>query len=231
VVKEMKMNKLILFDIDGTLIDTGGAGTTSLNKAFYKLFGVKGAFKDISMAGKTDIQIIKEGLKSHGFTYGDGNIGAMINAYLEFLKDEIDNPRRKLKPGIMGILNLLREMGMTLGLLTGNLEEGAKIKLSPFGLYEYFLEGAFGSDHEDRDMLLPIVIQKFLRIGLEFSPEECIVVGDTPRDVKCAKVHGACCIAVATGSYTKEHLLNTEADIVLDSLAEIERCVNFITGV
>jgi len=223
------MNKLVLFDIDGTLIDTGGAGTTSLNKAFCKLFSIKDAFKGISMAGKTDIQIIKEGLKSHGFPHEDGNIDVMVNAYIEFLKDEIDNPRRKIKPGIMEILNLLREMGMTIGLLTGNLEKGARIKLEPFGLNEYFLEGAFGSDHEDRDMLLPIAIQKFLRLGLGFSLKGCIVVGDTPRDVKCAKVHGACCIAVATGPYTKEHLLETEADIVFDSLAEVERCVNFIT--
>ncbi len=222
------MKKLILFDIDGTLIHTGGAGTTSLNKAFYKLFGIKDAFKSISMAGKTDIQIMKQGLSSHGLPDMDGNVEALINGYLQYLKDEINNPQRKFKPGIIEMLDLLKEQGMTLGLLTGNLEKGAKIKLSPFGLNEYFLDGAFGSDHEDRDRLLPIAIQKFSGIGFEFSPGDCIVVGDTPRDVRCAKVHGAYSIAVATGPYKKEDLLNTDADIVLDSLAEVEKCMSFI---
>lgn len=222
------MKKLILFDIDGTLIDTGEAGTASLNKAFYKLFDIRDAFKNISMAGKTDIQIIREGLEVHGFSRVDGNIDAVVNAYLEFLKYEINNPRRRLKPGIKEILRLLREMEMSLGLLTGNLEKGARIKLSPFRLNEYFPDGAFGSDHEDRDMLLPIAIQKFSRKGFDFSIRDCIVVGDTPRDVRCAKVHGAHCIAVATGPYSMEELLATDADIVLDSLAEVERCMEFI---
>jgi phosphoglycolate phosphatase-like HAD superfamily hydrolase len=222
------MRRLILFDIDGTLIDSGEAGTRSLNKAFYELFGIRDAFKHISMAGKTDIEIMKEGLRAHGFPERDGNLKMMVKMYLRFLEDEIENPRRRIKPGIKEILDLLSEMEMPLGLLTGNLERGARIKLSPFGLNEYFLDGAFGSDHEDRDRLLPIAIQKFLRIGFKFSPQDCIVIGDTPRDVRCAKIHGAYCIAVATGPYSKEYLLNTDADIVLESLAESERCLNFI---
>jgi len=222
------MKKLILFDIDGTLIETGGAGTRALNKAFYELFGIREAFKGISMAGKTDIQIMKEGLGTHGLSKENNNLVKVVEMYLHFLEKEIENPHRRIKPGIKEILDSLREMEMPLGLLTGNLEKGAKIKLSPFGLHEYFLTGAFGSDHEDRDMLLPIAIQKFSKMGFNFSPRECVVIGDTPLDVRCAKIHGACCIAVATGPYSKEHLLATEADIVLNSLAEIERCLNFI---
>jgi phosphoglycolate phosphatase-like HAD superfamily hydrolase len=222
------MKKLILFDIDGTLIDTGGAGTRSLNKAFFKLFGIENAFKDISMAGKTDIQIMKQGLKAYGFTDSDGNLRDLINAYLHFLKIEIENPRKRLKPGILEMLNLLKAQEIPLGLLTGNLESGAKIKLGAFGLNEYFLNGAFGSDHEDRDMLLPIALEKFSRMGFHFSPSDCIVVGDTPRDVRCAKVHGAYCIAVATGPYTKEELLRTQADIVLESFANTKNYIEFI---
>jgi len=221
------MEKLILFDIDGTLIHTGGAGTASLNMAFNRLFGIKDAFQNMSMAGKTDIEIIKQGLETYGFPQ-DGNLEAMVKWYLYYLKDEINNPRRELKPGITEVLNLLREQGMLLGLLTGNLEEGAAIKLGSFGLNEYFLEGAFGSDHEDRDMLLPIALKKFSQRGFEFNPRDCIVVGDTPRDVRCAKIHGAYCLAVATGPYKKEELLDTDADIVLDSLEDVERCMNFI---
>jgi phosphoglycolate phosphatase len=129
-----------------------------------------------------------------------------------------------MKPGVVDLLDLLKDRGVSLGLLTGNLEEGARIKLSPFRLNDYFLDGAFGSDHEDRNELLPVAIKKFTSRGFPYAPEECIVVGDTPRDVICAKVHGAFCIAVATGPYSKEELLRTDADIVFDSFADSGKC-------
>ncbi|MEE8423109.1 MAG: HAD family hydrolase [Thermodesulfobacteriota bacterium] len=222
------MRKLILFDIDGTLIHTGGAGTLSMNKAFFELFSIQDAFKNIPMAGKTDKQIMKEGLISHSLPYMDGNVDLLVKGYLQNLRVEIHNPQRKLKPGIIEVLNVLREKGAALGLLTGNLEQGALIKLEAFDLNEYFLDGAFGSDHEDRNRLLPVALEKFSKRGLSFSAGDCIVVGDTPLDVQCAKVHGARCLAVATGPYTKEQLLNTDADIVFDSLADTERCLEFI---
>ncbi len=222
------MNRLILFDIDGTLISTGGAGTRALDRAFNELFGIRDAFRNISMAGKTDPEIMREGLRAHGFSRADGNLEKMKDMYLHFLRQEIENPRRHLKPGIMEALTLFNREGITLGLLTGNLRQGAQIKLSPFGLDKFFPDGAFGSDDEDRDKLLPIAIGKFAKKGLEFSPEDCIVVGDTPRDVRCAKVHGATCIAVATGPYSKEYLLDTEADIVLGSFEEREKYMDLI---
>jgi phosphoglycolate phosphatase-like HAD superfamily hydrolase len=222
------MKKLILFDIDGTLINTGGAGVRSLEKAFNELFGVKDTFKDYSMAGKTDRQIMREGLKIQGLLSGDGDLNRLVKEYLRNLKVEINNPMRRFQPGIKGLLDALREEGFPLGLLTGNLEEGARIKLEPFGLNEYFPEGAFGSDHEDRDSLLPIAIEKFSRRGFSFSPGDCVVVGDTPRDVKCARVHGAPNIAVATGPYSKEDLIASDADVVFDTLEDIDRCMEFI---
>ncbi|TNF54311.1 HAD family hydrolase [bacterium] len=222
------MKKLILFDIDGTLIHTGGAGTRSLDKAFLKLFGIKDAFQGYSMAGKTDRQIMRDGLKLHALPHMDGNIDALVKGYIESLRTEINNPGRRFQPGIKDVLDLLKREGYPLGLLTGNLEEGARIKLEPFGLNEYFPDGAFGSDHEDRDMLLPIAIEKFSRRGFQFAPKECVVIGDTPRDVKCAKVHGAPCIAVATGPYSREDLLATDADVVFDTLEDIEKCMEFI---
>ena len=220
--------KLILFDIDGTLISAGGAGTRSMNLAFHALFGIRDAFEDIPMAGRTDPQIMKEGLKFHNLPYMNGNVAKMEVMYLKFLEHEINNPRRHLKPGIKETLSALDDKNMVVGLLTGNLEKGAHIKLNAFALNDYFLDGAFGSDDEDRDKLLPIAIGKFAQRGLEFAPEECIVVGDTPRDVQCARIHGAHCIAVATGPYSKESLVNTDADIVIDSLAETEKYMDFI---
>lgn len=222
------MKKLILFDIDGTLVHTGGAGALSMNKAFLERFGIQDAFENILMAGKTDRQIMREGLISRSLPYMDGNVDLLVKGYLQNLRVEINNSRRKLKPGIIELLNVLREKGAVLGLLTGNLEQGAKIKLEAFNLNEYFLDGAFGSDHEDRDRLLPVALEKFSRRGLSFSPGDCIVVGDTPLDVQCARIHGARCLAVATGPYTKEQLLNTDADIVFDTLEDIDRCLEFI---
>ncbi|MBI5408383.1 MAG: haloacid dehalogenase-like hydrolase [Nitrospirae bacterium] len=222
-----KMKNLILFDIDGTLITAGGAGTRSLNLAFHALFKIEDAFKDITMAGKTDIQIIKEGLDTHGFSM-DGNVDKMTEMYLQFLQEKINNPWKMMKPGIVDLLDLLKDHGMPLGLLTGNLKEGARIKLAPFRLNEYFLDGAFGSDDEDRDNLLPIAVEKFARRGYAFSLRQCIVIGDTPRDVRCAKIHGAYCVAVATGPYPKDELLKTDADIVFDSLQDAAACMEFI---
>jgi phosphoglycolate phosphatase len=216
--------RLFLFDIDGTLITAGGAGARSLDRAFYALFGIGNAFKSVKMSGKTDIQIIKEGLRLHELPCVDGTIEKMKAMYLEFLREEINNPWKKMKPGIAELLALLKDDAKPLGLLTGNLEDGAGIKLKPFGLNKYFMDGAFGSDHEERDELLPIAIKKFSRKGLAFSPTDCIVVGDTPRDVRCAKIYSALSVAVATGPYSKEELLRTEADIVLESFEEAEKC-------
>ncbi len=222
--------KLILYDIDGTLVDTGGAGTRSMNYAFHRLFGIEDAFRAIPMAGKTDFQIMREGLKAHGLPYMDGNVEKMMNGYIEFLEKEIDNPHKHLMPGIMESLQLLKEMEMSLGLLTGNLEKGASIKLGAFGIKNYFLDGAYGSDDEDRDKLLPVAIKKFAAKGHEYNAKDCVVIGDTPRDVQCAKVHGANCIAVATGPYSKTELLNTDADIVLDSMEDSEQYMRFLGG-
>ncbi|RJQ16422.1 MAG: HAD family hydrolase [Nitrospiraceae bacterium] len=219
---------MILFDIDGTLISPGGAGTRSLDMAFHELLGIRNAFRDIPMAGKTDIQIIKEGLGAHGISNPDGKVEKIRDLYLDYLGREIDNPRKSLKPGIKEILDLLREMKMPVGLLTGNLETGARIKLDSFGLNEYFLDGAFGSDDEDRDRLLPIALKKFAAKGFAFTAGECIIVGDTPRDVKCAKIHGARCVAVASGPYPKEDLLRTDADMVFDSLEDISAFMDFL---
>lgn len=221
------MKKLILFDIDGTLIHTGGAGTRSMNKAFSDLFGIHDAFRNYSMAGKTDRQIMRDGLNIHGLRL-DGNVNLLVEKYLDSLRNEIDNPHRKYQPGIIELLERLSSDGFALGLLTGNLEEGARIKLEPFGLNKYFPAGAFGSDHEDRDRLLPIAIRTFSQRGLAVRPVDCIVIGDTPRDVRCAKIHGARCLAVATGPYSLKDLLETDADAVFSTLGDTGKCLHFI---
>jgi phosphoglycolate phosphatase len=220
---------LLLFDIDGTLIDSGEAGTRSLNLAFEELFSVWNAFHGISMAGKTDTQIIKEGLIKHGISVNN-NLDAVINTYLMYLQKEINNNRRHIKPGIYELLerlSLIRDV--KLGLLTGNLEPGARIKLQPFKLNRYFQAGAFGSDDEDRERLLPIAIKRFEEIlWRKIDITECIVIGDTPRDVNCAKTNGAMCIGVATGPYSINELVIAGADCVFQDLSDHYNFLQFL---
>jgi phosphoglycolate phosphatase len=221
--------RLILFDIDGTLIDSGGAGTRSLNLAFEKVFSIEEAFHGISMAGKTDTQIIKEGLIKHGLTT-DGNLGAVIDSYLKHLRKEINNDRKHVKPGVHEILGKLSFMkDAALGLLTGNLEPGARIKLEPFNLNKHFPAGAFGSDDEDRNRLLPIAIKRFEELYQQkIGHDECVVIGDTPLDVHCAKIYGAMCIGVATGPYPIDTLIEAGADHVVKDLSDHQNLLQFL---
>lgn len=217
--------KILLFDIDGTLLSAGGAGTRSLNKAFESVLGINEAFKNFEMAGKTDVQIVKEGLRLYGIEPTSALVNEILSNYIKFLQIEIQNNSKHLKPGVKEFIDLnLTIFGYPMGLLTGNIERGARIKLDPFGLNPLFPFGAFGSDHEDRNQLLPLAIKRFVenfKKDVDFS--QVIVIGDTPRDVACAKPYGAKVIAVATGPYSVSELMKTEADIVLENLSEIDK--------
>jgi len=221
--------RLVLFDIDGTLIDSGGAGVRSLDLALNDLFSIENGFHGISMAGKTDTQIIKEGIMKHGLS-ANGTIEAVIKAYLNYLKREINNDRKHVKPGIYEVLEELRPLqDLGLGLLTGNIEEGARIKLEPFRLNEYFPAGAFGSDDEDRNNLLPIAVKRFEELFQQkIEADNCIIVGDTPRDVECAHIYGAMCIAVATGPYSYDDLIEAGADYVVHDLSDQKSLLHFL---
>ncbi|HAK89715.1 MAG: hypothetical protein A2077_02345 [Nitrospirae bacterium GWC2_46_6] len=212
--------KLLLFDIDGTIMDSGGAGTRSLDLAFEHVLSIPHAFEGISMAGKTDIQIIREGLEKHNIPSSNGAVPAVLEAYVRFLSTEINNQRKHLKPGIREVLEIVKGQ-YGLGLLTGNIEKGARIKLAQFSLNEYFPSGAFGSDDEDRNMLLPIAIERFRELEnrhIDFS--DCVIIGDTPRDVQCAKPYGAFTIGTATGPYPADALIKAGADAVFQDLSD-----------
>ena len=217
--------KLILFDIDGTLLDSGGAGTRSIESSISEILHIPAtSLKNnrISMAGKTDPQILKELLSSLGVKYDDALISEILGRYLRHLSVQMEGNRKALKPHVMQLLDWLGEEGNArLGLLTGNVHEGARIKLSAFGIWERFSFGAYGSDHEDRNMLLPQGLRRFRDItGSEVTFRDCIVIGDTPRDVECAKPYGAFTLAVATGPYDAKSLVRSGADAVIADLSE-----------
>lgn len=220
----------VLFDIDGTLVSLDGAGSRSLNRAMEELLQVTDGFRDIDFAGKTDLQIIREGLDTLGLADRDDLMHSLLERYLLQLRSEVSTGRGHVKSGVRELLAALRELeGIYLGLLTGNAETGARLKLEPFGLNQYFQIGAFGSDSEDRNLLLPIAVQRLQESeSISVSHDRCVVVGDTPKDVECAYVHGASSIAVATGTYSLQELEKTDAELITADLANTEKILAWI---
>ena len=225
--------KFILFDIDGTIMDSGGAGTRAMDTAFMELFSVRNAFQTISMAGKTDMQILREGCELHAIDCSNGVMPEFYRSYVRYLQENMKNAGGHIKPGIREALRELQaQKEFALGLLTGNIEEGARIKLDFFGLNHYFNIGAFGSDDEDRDKLLPIAVDKlFKRNFLKVGYRDCVVIGDTPRDVSCSKPYGAFSVAVATGPYSAATLSESGADVVLNDLSDTEAFMSILKTV
>ena len=222
--------KFVLFDIDGTLIGIDGAGSRSLNRALLELTGIPNGFRSINFAGKTDFQIVREGLGKFGLDDENNLLQMLMDLYLAYLREELPKGEAHVKVGVRKLLRELRDLGgIYLGLLTGNVETGARLKLKPFQLNQFFPIGAFGSDSEDGNRLLPIAVQRLQEAeSISLSYERCVVVGDTPRDVECARVHGACCIAVATGTYSFGALEKTDADLVVPDLSNTEQIADWI---
>jgi phosphoglycolate phosphatase len=228
----LDVHKLILFDIDGTLIDSGGAGIAALNLALEDLTGAKDGFNSIDCSGKTDIQIIREACRNLDIQSNDGFLPRFADRYLTHLERQV----RICKGGHVkvGIYSLLRRLqkksNYRLGLLTGNIEKGARLKLGPHCLNEFFSFGAFGDDSEDRNQLLPIAVKRHLmHTGSVVDFSDCVIIGDTPRDVECAHVHGASCLAVATGRrHSLQDLEFSGADLALADLSDTERVMKWI---
>ena len=216
--------KILLFDIDGTLIDSGGAGRRALDMAFREVCSIDNALEGHALAGKTDPQILREALQINKIPYTDTLAGRLMVSYIDNLKKQIITTEKSLKPGVASLLLALsNNTHKHMGLLTGNIAEGARIKLEPLGIYDYFSFGAYGSDEEDRDSLLPYAQKRYTKItGRAASGEQFVVIGDTPRDVDCARPYGAMSIAVATGFHTEEELRAAGADVVLSDLTDTE---------
>jgi len=226
------MAKLILFDVDGTLTDSGGAGKRAFERTLEELTGIKDGFRGVNYAGKTDIQILREALTNLSLNHDRQLSRRFFESYPRHLKAEISKTNGRIKPGVKQLLEKLKDCDhFFLGLLTGNVEVGARLKLESFGLNPFFPLGAFGGDEEDRNKLLPVAVRRLMeatRVQVDFS--ECVVVGDPPLDVECAKVHGAGSIAVATGPYSVEVLDATHADLVLPDLTGTDRIITWLRG-
>ena len=210
---------LILFDIDGTLVDTGGAGVAALQHAAVEVFGAAGPSLDL--AGNTDGAILRGFFEYFGSKYDPAVGEQFYQSYLSRIRDNLRNPNYGgcLLGGVDPMLVSLREEGNSLGLLTGNIERGAMIKVSHYGIADYFQFGAYGDDHWNRNKLGPIALERAEEsTGMKFSQDEILVIGDTPKDVACAHAFGVKCVAVATGDFSEEELAACGADRVVPNL-------------
>jgi phosphoglycolate phosphatase-like HAD superfamily hydrolase len=214
--------KVLLFDIDGTLIYTGGAGKRAFVETLREAFGIEDTLEDIPFSGKTDPLIIREIFAKHEIEPSAGHFDLFLSRYVGCLQRLIADPRGIVMPGIREILETCFESPrFLLGLLTGNIRRGAEIKLHHYRLYHYFSFGAFGDDHEDRTELARIAHERSRRqSSRDFRPEDLYVIGDTPRDIECGRAIGARTVAVATGKYSREELAQHQPDFGFADLAD-----------
>lgn len=197
------MKKLILWDIDGTLIRTNRAGIVALVRAFAQVHGREPDMDSIEAAGRTDRWIIARMLEHHGIAATPQNIHAILEGYLQLLHGEMVARSGRILPGILDLLETLhRRSDVVQALLTGNVERGARIKLEHYHVWHYFEFGAFGDDSALRNDLGPHALRRAReKHAMDFAPERTFVIGDTPHDIECGKVIGARTIAVATGTF------------------------------
>ncbi len=223
---------LILFDVDGTLVDTGGAGRKAMERACLEVFGIDGVelrAGGVNYAGRTDPVIIEAVAQAIGVD--EGTLGsrydALRDSYLGSLRIEMQEPRGRVLPGVLPLLEALVKLShVHLGLITGNFEDGARIKLEPFGLNRFFPDGGFSSDHRDRREIARIAVRKMsAHSGIEFSAGDVCVIGDTEHDVDCAKANGYRAVAVESGWVSRESLERAGPDVVLEDMTDRERTI------
>ena len=219
-----KPRKLLLWDIDGTILHTGKAGETALSHAMEKLHGISRGLQGLEIAGRTDKWIVEQLLAREGLAHGEGEIARFLDVYVERLAEELPRRHGGLHPGVLGILEEAhRRPDLVQGLLTGNIEKGARLKLCRYGVNHFFEFGAFADDSPVRNELGPHAKRRARdRHGEDFPPERIYIIGDTPHDVACARAIGAKAIAVATGSFSVEQLRECGADAVFTDLGHPE---------
>jgi phosphoglycolate phosphatase-like HAD superfamily hydrolase len=212
---------LALFDIDDTLVLTGGSGSRALGRACLELHGFADALGHVHLGGKTDPLIVDEVFQHHlGRNATAAEFEALIALYLGYLETEVaTSDRYRVLPGAEAAILACAARGASLGLASGNVERAARIKLERGRLWHHFGFGGYGSDAGDRAVLVGHAIERGERhAGRRFDRSEVLVIGDTPRDVAAAHAHGAVAVAVATGSFDADALAACGADVVLPTL-------------
>jgi len=224
------MKTLLLWDIDGTLTNSGGASRRALTTALFKQFGISGLLDDIDFSGRTDRWIIRQVFAKFGVPATEENFAGYSEAYLGLLPAEMHTPQARVFPGARDLVEAAgRRPGVAQGLLTGNFRRGAEVKLSHHGLWRHFPFGAFGDESEFRNELGPHGLRRAREThGVDFHPSRVWVIGDTPHDVACARAIGANCLAVATGRHSAADLAGSNPTAVMSDLADSQAFWNII---
>lgn len=219
------MPRIVLFDVDLTLVNTGGAGSQAMNLAFQELFGVPSALAGVSLAGRTDRAILRDLLTRHGIPPdGTGHLAAAFQElYVEKLREVLPQRQGRVLPGVRELLEALRaDPATAVGLQTGNFRASARVKLEHYGLWHLFLDGGFADDSESRPELVAAAIRRVRRAaGLTDGPAAVYVIGDTGHDVAAAKANGAVAVGVATGYEDVAALRRHGADLAFPDLSDV----------
>ena len=216
--------RLILWDIDMTLVNTGAAGQHALVRATIEWFGGDGDLSGVEIAGRTDVAIARQILEKYKQPATTERVAAFLDRYVSLLPEELPKRNGRVLSGIRELLeDLARQPDKTLGLLTGNLRRGAQLKLEHYDLWRFFRFGAFADDHHDRNQLGPCAVARAAaETASQFAPEQIDVIGDTGHDIACGKAIGARTIAVATGSWSRERLSECQPDFLFADLANVD---------
>jgi phosphoglycolate phosphatase-like HAD superfamily hydrolase len=218
------MIRLVLFDIDGTLVRTGGAGVKAFAKTFATEFNAEDGFERLKFAGRTDTGLVREFFSFHQIEPTPHNYQRFFDHYVFWLDHILRDSKSEVCAGVWELIRELQALPQAplLGLLTGNIRLGAEIKLRHFNLWDVFQTGGFGDDHEERDQIAAVARQRGSRLlGEDLRGEQVVVIGDTPYDIRCARAIGARALAVATGGAKIEDLKLHQPDWAIPDLRAI----------
>ncbi len=223
--------RVFLFDIDGTMLNSGGAGQAAMENALEAAFGVTAQTEGIPVAGRTDRAITTDMLRFHGIQHTDENWTRFVASYLTYLPQQLAARDGLVLPGVVELLSRLSgRTDCVLGLLTGNFRRGAEMKLTHYDLLHHFRFGGYGDVHHDRDD----VAREALSCGRTHlntvDCEDIWVLGDTPADVKCGRAIGAKVVAVSTGHYSSDDLKPTQPDHLFSDFADVDAVVRALTS-
>jgi phosphoglycolate phosphatase len=227
------VTRLILFDIDMTLIRTSGAGRAAVTETFRRLFGIDNPAEGVRFDGRTDNAIFTEIIAVNRLANGDlpAVYERVTEAYLEELPRSLRAKGGIVLPGVVELLDGLARTAAAVGLATGNMRRGAETKLSFFDLWGRFQEGGFGDDTPVRAEMVARGIENLSRqAGCDANPSQCIVIGDTPLDIEAARLAGARAMGVGTGSWSLESLHEAQADFVVADLSDTRSVLEMLLG-